>query len=162
MGASKAGRPRAMGAVHRALLLRTPVAAERVLYLGEAGPAFADAIRARNPKAEVLLGDTDAAAVEVLAADNLGRLLANPAASALLERTEVLATAIGPAEADPGGLLADLTARGFTSSPPKSRRSTSTTAPRTWCRTGRRAPCSPCGRPEPWWWWRGAATAAPG
>lgn len=114
MGASKAGRPRAMGAVHRALLLRTPVAAERVLYLGEAGPAFADAIRARNPKAEVLLGDTDAAAVEVLAADDLSRLLANPAAPALLERTQVLATAIGPAEADPGGLLADLTARGFT------------------------------------------------
>lgn len=114
MGASKAGKPRAMDAVQRALLLRTPVAADRVLYVGAAGPAFADAVQARNPKAEVLFVAPDDGPVDVLAADDLGRLLASPAAAAVLDRTHVLTTAIAPAEADPGALLADLTARGFT------------------------------------------------
>jgi len=114
MGASKAGKPRAMDAVQRALLLRTPAAADRVLYLGGAGSAFADAVRARNPSAEVLVDPTGDTPVDVLAADDLGRLLADPAADALLARAPVLTSAIAPSVADPSALLADLTGRGFT------------------------------------------------
>ena len=114
MGASRAAKPRAMDAIQRALLVRTPAAAERVLYVGPAGPAFADAVRARNPRAEVLVDAADPAPVDVLVADDLGRLLADPAGAAALARAHVLTSAIPAAESNPGPLLADLTARGFT------------------------------------------------
>ncbi|MBU1514498.1 MAG: glycosyltransferase [Alphaproteobacteria bacterium] len=113
MGASKAAKPRAMDAVQRALLARTPVAAERLLYIGTAGAAFADAALARNPRARVAAAE-DADPVDVLAADDLVELLADPNATALLARAPILASAIPAAVTDPGALLADLTARGFT------------------------------------------------
>jgi len=114
MGASKAGKPRAMDAVQRALLARTPATATRILYLGSAGPAFAEAIQARNPRAEVALDAAAEGDVEVLAADDLTALLADPAAEALLAQAEVLATAVPARISDPGPVLAELAARGFT------------------------------------------------
>ncbi|TAJ72176.1 MAG: hypothetical protein EPO51_08665 [Phenylobacterium sp.] len=94
--------------------MRTPAAAERVRYVGTADAAFADAVRARNPRAEVLTGAAEAAPVDVLAAEDLGRLLADPVASALLGHTQVLTSAIPGGTRDAGALLSDLTTRGFT------------------------------------------------
>lgn len=114
MGASKVAKPRAMDAVQRALLARTPVAAERVLYAGTAGAAFADAVRSRNPRAEISCDLVDAAPVDVLSADDLAQLLRRADAAALLARAAVLVSAIPVAIADPGSLLKALTDRGFT------------------------------------------------
>jgi hypothetical protein len=114
MGASKAAKPRAMDAVQKALLTRTPIAARRVRYVGTAEAAFAEAIRARNPRAEVLIGAGDTSPVDAVAADDLARLLADPIAAGLLEHTHVLTSTIPSGTTDAGALLSDLTARGFT------------------------------------------------
>jgi len=113
MGAAKTAKQRTMDAVQRAVLARTPVAARRVRYHGAAGQAFADAFQARSPQAEVLLDATDGSAVEVLAADDLARLLADPGADQLLGACDVVATAIAGGTANAGDLLKALTDRGF-------------------------------------------------
>jgi hypothetical protein len=98
----------------KAVLARTPVAAERVRYLADIPLAFAAACRARNPRAEVLTDPADLSPVEAVATDDLDRLLARPDAAAVLAAAEVLVAAISPAS--PGRLaelLASLGAQGF-------------------------------------------------
>ncbi|HEX7884842.1 MAG TPA: glycosyltransferase [Phenylobacterium sp.] len=102
-----------MDAVQRAVLTRTPVAARRIRYLGSAGPAFADALQARNPHTEILLESDAASPVEVLVADDLAHLLAQGDARALLDQAEALATAIPAGTVDAGALLKALVDRGF-------------------------------------------------
>lgn len=114
MGAGEAAKPQAMDPVQRALFMRTPAVADRILYLGAGGAAFSEAARTRNPRADVLFDASDPAPVDVLTVDDLGPLLADPAGAELLQRTYVLVSAIPAGEANPGALLADLTARGFT------------------------------------------------
>lgn len=105
MGASRAAKPRAMDAVQRAVLARTPFAANRIRYLGTAGEAFADACVGRNPRCEVVCDPDDRAPVEALAADDLARLLADPDAGALLAGADVVATAIPAGATDADALL---------------------------------------------------------
>ena len=114
MGASKAAKPRAMDGVQRALLARTPLTAERILYLGTADGALAAAVQARNPRALLVTDPTDASPVDVLVADDLGQLLAEPDAPARLARAGVVTAVIPATVTDPRPLLTALVDQGFT------------------------------------------------
>ena len=83
----------------RAVLTRTPIAAARLRYLAEDPSAFAAAHLARNPKTEVVTDPADTTAVEVLATDDLDRLLAYPDADTLIAGAETIVAAIAPAGA---------------------------------------------------------------
>jgi hypothetical protein len=91
-----------------AVLARTPAAARRVRYLALDPAPFAAAIRARNPKAEVLTDPADRAAVEALATDDLDLLLARSDAAQVLAAADVVTAAIAPA--GPAALAARLQA----------------------------------------------------
>lgn len=110
MGEGKAGRPQAMDAVQRALLARTPLTAERVVYLGTAPQAFASAIHARNPAAQVVPEEPRADPIHALVADDLEQLLAAPP----LAEARLVTAAIPAHVADPAALVAKLAAEGFT------------------------------------------------
>lgn len=113
MGASRAATPRWMDAVQESVLVRTPVAAGRIRYVGRASRAFADACWSRNPRCDVSLDAGDRSPVDALAADDLAGLLARPDAPALLAATQQVTTALPAGAADPGGLLRTLESHGF-------------------------------------------------
>lgn len=89
--------PRRLDGRERAVLARTPAAARRVRYLAPDAEAFAAAILARNPKAEVFADAADRAPVEALATDDLDTILARPDAAQVLAAAEVVVAAISPA-----------------------------------------------------------------
>lgn len=109
MGERKA-RPRTLDAVQRALLDRTPLTAERVVYLGTAAQAFASAIQARNPAAQVVPDESRVHPIDALVADDLEQLFAAPS----LADAKLVTAAIPPNVADPAASVAKLAAQGFT------------------------------------------------
>ena len=93
MDAQDTAPPRALDGRETAVLLRTPIAATRLRYLGDETAPFAAAHRARNPKTEIVTeGD-----VEVLATDDLDRLLTHPDATALLAAAQTVVAGVAPA-----------------------------------------------------------------
>jgi len=99
MSAADMAPPRELDRWERAVLLRTPIAAARLRYLSDDPAPFAAAHLARNPKTEVVTDPADTSAVEVLAADDLDRLLIHPDAGKLMASAQTIVAAIAPAGA---------------------------------------------------------------
>lgn len=89
--------PRDLDRRERAVLMRTPSAATRLRYLSDDPAAFVAAHLARNPKTEIVADPADTTAVEVLATDDLDRLLAHPDAEALIAGAATVVAGIAPA-----------------------------------------------------------------
>lgn len=103
-----------LDARQKAVLARTPITATRIRYLADFPQAFAEACWSRNPRVEVLTDATDGAPVDVIATDELDRLLNRPDAQAILAGCEVLVAPISPTSPERlGELLAGVAARGF-------------------------------------------------
>ena len=99
MSAADVVPPRELDRWERAVLTRTPAAAARLRYLSADPAPFAAAHLARNPRTEVVTDPADASDVEVLAADDLDRLLARPEADKLIASARTVVAAIAPAGA---------------------------------------------------------------
>ncbi|HET6970787.1 MAG TPA: hypothetical protein VFH92_06670, partial [Phenylobacterium sp.] len=93
----------------RALVMRTPAAALRVAYHGEAPALFRDAHLARDPQATVAEGGGEASPVEVVATTDLGAFLDSGDPSAIEPGGFLIAALDGEA----ASRLADLAPRGF-------------------------------------------------
>jgi hypothetical protein len=83
-----------LGTLGTALLSRTPLSASRLRYVGAEGKAFEAAYMARNPKAAFLDGADATEKAEVLALDDLSRLVAEPALAQALAPGGYLVAAI--------------------------------------------------------------------
>jgi len=97
MSAADMAPARGLDRWERAVLTRTPIAAARLRYVSSDPAPFAAAHLARNPKTEVVTDPADLSAAEVLAADDLDRLLAHPDVDALMAGAQTLVAAISPA-----------------------------------------------------------------
>lgn len=103
-----------LDARQKAVLARTPITATRIRYLADFPQAFAEACWSRNPRVEVLTDTADNSPVEVLATDELDRLLARQDADAVLAGCGLLVAPVSPTTpARLGELLAGVVAQGF-------------------------------------------------
>lgn len=81
--------------------------------MGAAEHAFAESVKARNPRAHVAHDPQEVAQIDVLVADDLRRLFVDGEPSADLARTGVVTAAIPAGVSDPASLLSAITSQGF-------------------------------------------------
>ena len=100
MHGADAAPMRALDGRETAVLTRTPIAATRLRYLADDPAPFGAAHLARNPRTELASDPADRSAVEVLAAEDIDRLLSHPDADALLAACATVVAAVPPAGAE--------------------------------------------------------------